>query len=165
MKKLILLILLVPMLVWSQQSVQSMAPNKDAITLWSSATITGSTTPSWSAVFPLDYQWGAATIFIDPDTTAASASGTHSDSCATLFLQIKDKTLGWTKYYDDAANWTRLDSIDRAFINVGTSATPLRMNLTDVTSSKQWSTGDSARIGITIGVGDSLIVSGRIKIF
>ena len=161
----IALILMIAIAFGQGPNVMSQPPTTDSYTLWSSSTITGSTTPSWCTVFPLDYKWGSATLFLKTDTTDASvASGNQSDSCLTVFLQIKDKTLGWSRYYDDTNAYTRLDSIARTIVNVG-GTNIVRMNLADVTSNKQWTVGDSGRVGITIGTSDSLIVSGKLKLF
>ena len=114
----------------------------------------GSTTPEWSSAFAIDRIFGAVSIFVSADTTlvTANADKSLSDSCLTLFYQIKDNVHGWTRHYTDTNGYTRLDSIARSIINVGT-ATPVRIELADATG---WMPGDSCRIGVTLGTADSL---------
>lgn len=114
----------------------------------------GSTTPVWSSSFPISHMFGAVSIFVSADTTLATsnAENSDSDSCLTLFYQIKDNVHGWTRYYTDTIGYTRIDSVARSIVNVG-SAVPIRFNLANTTG---WSPGDSCRIGVTLGTTDSL---------
>jgi hypothetical protein len=98
---------------------------------------------------------GAVTLWFLMDTTGASVKAANqSDSCMTVWLQLKNKELNvWGGYYSETTSgYTVLDTIDRAYINVAGTVCPY-MILAEETS---WAAADSARFGFVIGVGDSL---------
>lgn len=154
--KWILLFLIIPALSWAQvMSVKTVPNSRSSLTIMNAQTITGSTTPTWSSAFPVTLMEGATALFFNCDTSTVVREANESDSCLTLFLQVKDNTIGWTSYYNDATTYTRLDTVARTIAN--TSGThDFRVNLADFTA---WGPGDSARVGITIGVGDTMSVT------
>ena len=98
---------------------------------------------------------GAVTLWFLMDTTGASVKAANqSDSCMTVWLQLKNKELNvWGGYYSETTSgYTVLDTIDRAYINVAGTVCPY-MILAEETS---WAAADSARFGFVIGVSDSL---------
>jgi hypothetical protein len=101
-------------------------------------------------------QWsGASVLFMLSDTTSATAvSGTPSDSCLTVILQLKENLLGvWGMLYSETtATYTKLDTVSRLVVNVG-GTNMYYMTLADETS---WAAADSARFIFQIAVGDSL---------
>lgn len=156
MKKLLFLLLLSGF-VFAQITVKTIPNSRSSLTIMNNQTITGATTPTWSDAFPISFMEGATTLFFNTDTTASTLAANLSDSCLTVFLQIKDNTIGWTSYYNDTNTYTRLDSIARSVVN--TSGThDFRINLPNISASA-WSPGDSARVGITIGTGDKMFVT------
>lgn len=138
------------------------SPNAKAFDIIYNEVLTGSATGEWTSVFPIKNIVGTTTVFFQGDTTGASvASGNQSDSCLTVGLAIKGNyndgeavtSLGWGAYYTSTSNtYTRLDSIDRHYVNVG-GTVQRYMVLPEFTG---YSYADSAKLWLGIGVGDSL---------
>lgn len=117
--------------------------------------------------FPINKIGGVFTVFIKTDTTGASVElANQSDSCLTVALQLKhartgnnaaDSSLGWGSYYNDndsyksVSNISKLDTLDRAIVNVATGLKYMKLGEFD-----PWNWADSARLILYIGHGDSL---------
>ena len=152
----ILLILVLLSIALFAQTTKTIPNTRSSLTIMDAVTATGATTPVWSNAFPITFMEGATAIFFNSDTTGASvAAANQSDSCMTVFLRVKDNTIGWTGLYNESTVYTRLDSVARSISNTG-GTHDYRINLADFTA---WGAGDSAAIGVTIGVGDSLKVT------
>ena len=105
--------------------------------------------------FAIEKEEGAITIWFLSDTTDAAALGANqSDSCLTVNLQLYDTDVGgWGGYYGDfTTNYSKLDTIDRAIVNVA-HTNYYYMVLAEFT---EWASADSGRLVLGIGVGDSL---------
>lgn len=114
------------------------------------------TTAAWSA----RNVTGALTFLFITDTTDASVAGANqSDSCLTVFIQLKRKYWTGTAYDEDWVGFysgtdvtkTRLDSVARSIVNVGGAGFYMEPAEFD-----GWAWADSMRAILSIGVGDSL---------
>jgi len=117
--------------------------------------LVGSLTGQYSSAFSTFGYDGAVTVWFLMDTTGATVIGSNqSDSCMTVWLQLKNKEINiWGGYYSETTTaYTVLDTINRKFINVGGTIAPYLI-LPEETA---WAVADSARFGFVIGVGDSL---------
>lgn len=156
MKKWILILIALPALLWAQPRTTVMPNHQGSVEIMSQI-VTGATTPVWSDAFSIRNIEGATVLFFNTDTTDVVREANESDSCMTVFLQIKDNDIGWTRYYTDANAYTRLDSVNRDIVNTA-GANDFRIHLAEFTA---WGSGDSARVGVTIGTGDTLTVTIR----
>ena len=96
---------------------------------------------------------GAVTLWIDPDTTGSSSDGVKSDSCMTVSIQLyNEKSAEWGSYYSTV---TKLDTIDRAVVNVAAGGTDIYIPLAKF-NSDQFAWADRIRITLAIGVADEM---------
>ena len=170
MKVLLLLIVLIPALLFGQNHVTTKPQDHDWIKLYNESTGyllvgEGADGIDTSLAFSAKKWEGVATLYLYADTTAATSDATRSDSSLSVGVQFKNKKHGWGCIYNDldthlgVTNFTKLDTIDRAYINV---ATPkhLYMNIGGFSSTWMWS--DSARFIFYIGTGDLLYLKPEI---
>jgi hypothetical protein len=92
-------------------------------------------------------QYTNITLYLTGDTTGASVdSANQSDSCLTIYYQVKDQLRGtWTTA-------VRIDTVDRAFINVAGTV----LNVMTFVSPTTLPAADYTRFVASAGVGDSL---------
>ena len=103
--------------------------------------------------FTIRHMRGAITYWIDPDTTGGGAN--QSDSCWTIYLEIYNEESGeWGKVWSTSES-TKLDTIDRAQVNVGATDIDTYIPLA-VFNDYQLAWGDQARIIEVIGTGDKM---------
>ena len=96
---------------------------------------------------------GAVTYWIDADTSSATAAANLPDSCMTLYLELyNEETAEWGKYYAGATQ-TKMDTIDRAYVNVAAADADIYVPLAQFNST-QWAWADRARIIEYVGVGN-----------
>jgi len=104
--------------------------------------------------FDLRHFRGAVTYWIDPDTVGGTAA-TVSDSCMTIYLELYNEESGeWGKYYTGTSA-TKLDTIDRAYINVPSATADTYIPLA-IFNSAQFGWADRARIIEVIGTLDRM---------
>jgi len=154
-----LLILVLLMAVMSSAQVR-VTPNMKPFVSIYSGVVTGATAGTYTTAFPVKNILGNTTIFIKGDTTAASTGvvkvANRSDSCLTLGFQLKDTNLGWGTLYTSATNnYTRIDTVDRAYVNVGGTV----IKYLDLGALASYALADSARLWFSIGTGDSLLLN------
>ena len=130
------------------------APNYKPGKLIFDAALTGSTAGTYTDAFPIKNMLGATSIFFKSDTTgAATKVANQSDSCLTVGIILKDNDIGWGTYYTSATNtYTRIDTIDRIYINTGGTV----IKYIDLAQLTGWQSADSAKIWLQIGTTDTL---------
>jgi hypothetical protein len=90
---------------------------------------------------------GANILWIDSDTTVA---GQQPDSCMTVQIELfNPESNEWGKYY--TAGGSKLDTIPRSLVNVGSAGLDLYMNLP---SFDQYQWAQKVRFIFIIGTGD-----------
>ena len=100
---------------------------------------------------------GAVLLWFLGDTTGASVDAAQqSDSCLSVYMALKNNEIGvWGGLYSETTtNYTLLDTIDRAYINVAGTVAPY-MVLADEDA---WAHADSVRFMFQIGTSDSLYI-------
>jgi len=147
------------MAVMSSAQVR-VTPNMKPFVSIYSGVVTGATAGTYTTAFPVKNILGNTTIFIKGDTTAASTGvvkvANRSDSCLTLGFQLRDTNLGWGTLYTSATNnYTRIDTVDRAYVNVGGTV----IKYLDLGAVTGYALADSARLWFSIGTGDSLLLN------
>ena len=98
---------------------------------------------------------GAVLLWFLGDTTvAAEKSAQQSDSCLTVYMALWNNEIGvWGGLYSETTTgYTKLDTVDRAYINTGGTVAPY-MVLADESS---WAHADSVKFMFQIGTSDSL---------
>lgn len=98
---------------------------------------------------------GAVLLWFLGDTTGASvASGNQSDSCLTVYMSLKNNEIGvWGGLYSETtAGYTKLDTVDRAYINVAGTVAPYMV----LANEDAWAHADSVKFSFQIGTSDSL---------
>ena len=98
---------------------------------------------------------GAVLLWFLGDTTAASVkSAGQSDSCLTVYMALKNNEIGvWGGFYSETTtNYTKLDTIDRAYINVAGTVAPYMV----LAKEDSWAHADSVRFMFGLGKNDSL---------
>jgi hypothetical protein len=90
---------------------------------------------------------GGVVLWIDSDTTVA---GQQPDSCMTVQMELYNPKSGeWGKYY--TSDGTKLDTIPRSLVNVGSAGLDIYMNLPVF---DQWQWSQQARFIFIIGTSD-----------
>ena len=100
---------------------------------------------------------GAVTLWFLGDTTGVSEKEAGlSDSCLTVYLALKNKETNlWGGLYSETTTgYTKLDTIDRAYINGAGDICPYMV----VATEDAWAVADSAKFMFGLGTGDSLNV-------
>jgi hypothetical protein len=98
---------------------------------------------------------GAVTLWFLGDTTAAAVKeANQSDSCLTVYLALKNnETNVWGGLYSETTTgYTKLDTVDRAYINTGGTVCPYMV----LAKEDAWAVADSAKFMFGIGKTDSL---------
>ncbi len=176
MKKFILILTLLVSLSYAQAPDRRVYPmSRDAVWLIGTAPtgilesptnglLIGATAGQNSAAFSVKGYDGAVTLWLLGDTTGASVDlAQQSDSNLTVNLQLKNKDINvWGGYYSETTlNKTKLDTVDRAYINVAGTAAPYMI----LAAETAWATADSARFNFQIGTDDSLYFQAVIQGF
>lgn len=110
-------------------------------------------------------QWrGTLTLVCESDTGTVDVSGT-SDSCLTIWMQLKRKYVypgnqvvdqDWMTYYNSSdAQKVRIDTVARSLVNGAGSVYYINIPV-EQSSTGEWAWADSVRFIFGIGVGDSL---------
>ena len=152
MKKFLFLLLL-SVGLYAQQSVKTI-PNMHNSFEAFNGVLVGSTAGTYSSSFLIGTSIGAFTVFVTGDTAGVTLAANQSDSCLTVGFMIKDMVSNkWSTYYTSTSNlYTLIDTVNRAYINTDGSVTK---HLTPAETTG-WAVGDSAKLWLGIGVGDSL---------
>ena len=110
-----------------------------------------------TAAFRVDNQEGAINLFWITDTTGLDTP----DSCLTINIQLRVKGGTWSEdgYKRSGATYTKLDTVDRAQVNTGTSVG----FYTELGLKDQFAPAYEARLILQIGTGDSLYISKLIQ--
>jgi hypothetical protein len=100
--------------------------------------------------FDLKHYRGAVTLWFDSDTSDATAAINLADTCSTISLELyNEKSAEWGKYYSTV---TKLDTIDRAAINVDAADADVYMPLAKF-NADQFAWADRGRIIWDVGSG------------
>jgi len=101
----------------------------------------------------LKHYRGAVTLWIDPDTTGSSSDAVKSDSCMTVSIQLYNaESAEWGTYFSTVS---KLDTIDRAVVNVAAAGTDIYIPLAKY-NSDQFAWADRIRVTLGIGVADEM---------
>jgi len=157
MKGIIILLLLIPFLVYSQ-NVRTVPQDHDWTTIFNGTLGAGADGIDTTSAFSPKQWKGVCTLAFETDTAGASIkSANQSDSSLTVGLQLKDKSLDWGCWYGNittfkgVTNFSKVDTVARAIVNRTASYWFFELGGQDA-----WQWADSARLIVYIGVGDSL---------
>ena len=113
----------------------------------------GQFTTSTTMTFDLRHFRGAVTVWFNPDTTLGAAASALPDTCSTISLELfNDASNTWGSYYSGTTR-TKLDTIDRAYINVAEADADTYIPLAKFNSA-QFAWADKARLTWHVGVGN-----------
>ena len=113
----------------------------------------GNFTTSTTMTFDVRHFRGAVTLWFNPDTALSQVAAALPDTCSTISLELyNDAAASWGSYYSGTTR-TKLDTIDRAYINVDEADADTYIPLAQFNST-QWAWADKGRVTWHVGVGN-----------